>query len=329
MSERTLRDVKEAGLLAALQPVLQRHTANLPLGTGDDVAITNDRLVWTIDSMVEGTHFRWYEDDECTARSLATKLVASNISDLASKGARPLHALLSLGLPADTPMGRIEEFYAGLDEALTLYEARLIGGDTVQAPQWCLTLVAVGALDAEDAIAARSAAEPGMNVFVTGWPGESAAGYQLLNNGEVVPPEVRAHLLRRHLAPTAQVAAGRALVSAFKKIAMIDVSDGIAKDAGEIARMSKLAIVLEREALPLSENLRAVQRNPLELFLHGGEDYELLFCTAATLEEVRSALAPTGVIVHRIGGTEAGEGVWLSDGNRSRLEPRGFEHFSP
>ena len=112
-----LSDKGEAGLLAALQPILRRHTAGLPLATGDDVAITEPetadvRLVWTTDTMVEGTHFRFWPQN--TGRMLGRKLVESNLSDLASKGARPKHALLSFGAPAETSLDLATAFFEGV-----------------------------------------------------------------------------------------------------------------------------------------------------------------------------------------------------------------------
>lgn len=326
-------------MLAALHGMLVRHTAGLPLGTGDDVAVTNPnnaRLVWTIDSMVEGTHFRWWDDLREQPEALGWKLVESNLSDLASKGATPRFALLSFGVPASAPLELIEGFYRGLDARLTLAECQLIGGDTVRAPQWTLTLTVVGELPPGAAIAARSGAKPGSSLYVTGWPGESGAGFRLLEGARLEDVECDARLVARHLLPVARLATGAVLVGKFSDLAMLDVSDGIAKDAGEIARASGVSIIIDRARLPISQDLElaaaALAVAPVDLALYGGEDYELLFATSASLEEVTTAVreADPGLAVHRIGHVEAGSSeVFLEgqDGERIRLATEGFRHF--
>jgi len=335
-----LSDKGEAGLLAALQPILKRHTAGLPLGTGDDVAITEAdspevRLVWTTDTMIEGTHFRFWPQN--TGRMVGRKLVESNLSDLASKGARPKHALLSFGAPAETSLDLATAFFEGVDTALSAAGCRLIGGDIVLAPQWTLTLALCGTLPATSHIASRGGALPGQRVYVTGAPGESAAGLELLEHKSTPPKSDYGPLIRSHLSPTARVREGEALVRALSDLAMIDVSDGVAHEAHEIARQSGVRIVLDQDALPISPVLAsfasAAREDPLNLVLYGGEDYELLFCTAAEEVSVLRVLREAGreTPVRCIGMVEVGNGVHLrrKNGTIEPLGPGGFEHFSP
>lgn len=338
MSGRRLADVGELGLLAALMPMLERHTAGLPLGTGDDVAVTPPearRLVWTVDAMVEGTHFRWWNDARATPQALGRKLVLSNVSDLASKGARPRYGLLSLGVPPDTPLERLEGFYAGLDAALTEHGARLIGGDTVRAPQWCLTLALVGTLADGAAIAGRHRARPGQTIFATGWPGESSAGFAVLEEGLAVAEPHRARLLARHLEPTAWPLLGEALALRCPDLAMMDISDGVAIDGWRMAQRSGVAFHLNPAAFPISPALQAAaeasRKDASEFFLHGGEDYELLFCTVKPADEVADLARRAGFAdpVTPIGRVAEGAGLWLEDaaGAVTPLTPRGFAHF--
>jgi len=326
----TMRDLKERGLLERFGPMLRRHTEGLPLGTGDDVAITPDGYVWTIDTMVEGTHFLWYDDPLCTGAAIAAKLVASNVSDLCSKGAMPRFALLSFGVPPTAPVERIASFYEGLDAELRRHGLVLLGGDTVGAPQWTLTLTVVGELPlARLPIAARHAAAPGMAIYATGWPGESGAGFELLQGPDVaLEAGTRAHLVRRHLSPEVHPSLGRRLVESLGPLAMIDLSDGLAKDSGEIANASGVAVILEK--LPISPMLRsaadALRRAPEHFVLFGGEDYELLFCTAAGDDAVRRACE--GHVVHRVGAIEVGSGVWLRRcEGLVPVEKGAFDHF--
>jgi thiamine-monophosphate kinase len=332
----TLDAIGEAGLLERLGPMLRRHTAGLPLGTGDDVAITPAAamgpLVWTIDSMIEGTHFRWWRHIAATPAALGWKLTMTNLSDLASKGARPLFALISLGIPAHADAVAVEGVYTGIDEALAAGGgARLLGGDTVAAPCWMLTMAVVGELPAGAAVAARARARPGQYVYTTGPLGGSAAGLAVLESRVAAMPAAAADVLVvRHLRPVARLAAGAALAVACPDLAMMDISDGLVHDAGIIAHQSGAAIVLDAEALAPDDDLaalaRAAGRDPMAWILNGGEDYELLVATAMPPDAV-AAIAPG---TRPIGRVEPGPpGVWIvaADGTRTPLGFHGFEHF--
>ncbi len=333
--KRTLKETGELGFLEALAPLLRRHTEGLPLATGDDVAITPPpppgRLVWTLDTMIENTHFRWYDHPLATAAHWAEKLVASNVSDLASKGATPLYGLISLGAPASESIDRLEDFYAGLDAAAGRYGMRLIGGDTVRATHWALTLALVGTLGEDVPIAARANTRPGQNVYISGWPGEAAAGYEILEGRLLIDEPHHSHLVRRCVRPEARLDLGRRIARRFGDLAMIDVSDGVARDASRLASAGKAAIVFHRDALPVSQALSAARHEtsrPADFLLHGGEDYELLFCTSAAGEDVYT-FASDDVPITRIGRVEEGEGVWLESagGERERISLSGFDHF--
>lgn len=333
----TMRDLGELGLLRDLAPILRAHTEGFPLGTGDDVAITDGipfrRIVWTIDTMIEGVHFRWWDDPRVSAADHARKLVASNMSDLASKGASPVYTMISLGVPPEAEAGRVREFYRGLDESIRQYGALLIGGDTVRAPQWTLTLVAIGELSTSTRIAARDRARAGMYVYTTGWPGEAAAGIELLERGIRTQSPDLDILVRRAVAPEARLALGAALAERIYDLSMMDISDGVAKDAARIAEASGVGIELIEAALPLSPRLYEAQQHgtsdPLHLALHGGEDYELLFCTSFGPQDIAAMDDVAGVPITPIGRVVEGEGVWLlrRDGTRARLQQEGFEHF--
>lgn len=336
----TISQLGERGLLRALEPILRAHTEGLPLGTGDDVAITEGsgdrRLVWTIDTMIEGTHFRWWKHPLCTPAAVATKLVASNISDLASKGARPLYALISLGVPGTASTTAIAEFYAGIDEALRSYNVRLIGGDTVSAPQWCLTITAIGDIARDATIAARHRVKPGQNLYITGAPGESGAGFELLERGIEIEEPHGSRLIGRCLSPTARPLIGAALVARFHDLAMIDLSDGLGQDAARLSVAGNACVVIEENRLPFTRALIAAAEKlrvpSVDFALYGGEDYELCFCTMADEFMVYDALRDCGdsTRVTRIGRVEKGSGLYLERPNSERVEihPKGFEHFA-
>lgn len=330
---RKLKDLGELGMLGELLPLLRRHTSGLLLGTGDDVAVSDhagaERLAWTIDSMIEGTHFRWWPDALATPAALGYKLVATNVSDLASKGARPLYALLSLGVPGEESMERVSDFFAGMDEALVQYGGRLIGGDTVRAPQWCLTLSLAGRLPGGAIIPARHRVKAGQMVYLSGHAGDSAAGLEVLEGRLDVPAPHRGALINAHLRPEVALELGEALAAGHGDLAMIDVSDGVVKDAGEIARASGHRIDIYTETLvPSPALLAATGGNPdrwRRYFLHGGEDYRLLFCTATEPDAVLAGRFG----IRAIGKVVKGSGVHLIDGAGREMPALGggFEHF--
>ncbi|MCC5878110.1 MAG: thiamine-phosphate kinase [Candidatus Sumerlaeia bacterium] len=335
MSEgRTISEVGEEGFLRLMAPLFRRQTEGFPLPLGDDVAISPPtapgfRTVWTVDSMVEGTHFRWWRNPLATPEALGRKLAASNLSDLASKGADPQYALLSLGLPPHATLDAIQAFLTGLVAELESHGARLIGGDTVSAPAWTLTLSLTGLLAEDLPIAARHRARPGHGVYITGNPGESGAGLCLLESESESESSDPAHLemVRRHLVPSPRIDTGRRLL-ALRDISMMDVSDGVAHDAQAIAYRSGVAITLDEDLLRPSPALAItadfLNVDPMNLVYHGGEDFELLFTTGAPEAEVL-AIDP---IIRKIGTVEAGTGLFLRGGSRRiPLDPRNFEHF--
>lgn len=334
MKPESLSALGEDGLLARLQPMLARHGGGLVVGTGDDAAVSPaaahpGRIVWTIDTMVEGTHFRFWRGLS-DADWLGNMLARCNLSDIAAMGAKPLFGLLSLGLPGDAPVRDVDAFFAGLDRALADAGAKLIGGDTVRAPQWTLTLALTGTLAEGAAPLTRSAARAGHDVYVTGAPGRHAAGLRLLEAGDAASTLARDYASE----PCRTLAFGQAIATKLRGAAAIDLSDGLARDAGRLAAMSGVRIVVEEAALPLAEDLHGecARRGweAVELALHGGEDYELLVTTDAGEATVAAIAREAGVRATRVGRVEEGTGVALrrADGREEPLLFKGFEHFA-
>lgn len=340
--QRSLRDAGgEDALLALVRPILERHTAGLLLGTGDDVAITpplGHRTVWTIDTMVEGTHFRWWDHPAATPERLAQKLVAMNTSDLNAKAAQPRYGLLSLGLPGTAPIGRIRRFFHGLDTAMVACGAALIGGDIVRSPQWSLTLTLVGELADGLPIAARHGAGPGWLLYVTGQPGRARLGLEILDRGLQPPGGHHDALLNAFLAPEPPLDLGPFLASHLSQLAMMDLSDGLATDLGRLAEQSGLQAVLEEAHLPaapsVAETVKACSLSLREILLAGGEDYDLLLATPTPpteLEALRRQLPPDPRYnITPIGELRSGSGAYLATANGQQipLKAAAFQHFS-
>lgn len=303
------------------------------LGIGDDAALwrpgPDTEQVVTADLLLEGVHF---DLAYTPLDDLGRKALAVNLSDLAAMGAVARWAVLSLGLPGDPdrfwPL--VEAFLDAADAA----DVTLIGGDTCTSGGGLLVGVTViGEVPTGRAVR-RAGARAGDGVWVTGTPGESAAGLALLKGQAAdIPKDARDHLVRRHLDPTARVAEGVRLREAGVS-AMIDVSDGLAGDLMHVLDASGVGAVLEADALPLSGPLRAycaaIGTNTAAHVLSGGEDYELVFAVPPPAEaKVNDLIASGAVAACRIGRFETEPGLRLRrDGEVRPVTARGYEHFA-
>jgi len=297
--------MSDEGAFIALMRILA--TAPGARGLMDDAAVL-DRpaggLVLTHDMMVEGVHFLPGDPPE----SVAWKLCAVNMSDLAAKGATPLVVLIGYGMAGDP--GWNEGFARGLGEALGHFGAALLGGDTVRMPDGgprTLGLTAIGTAPTSGA-PTRSGARAGDLLFVTGTLGDAGAGLALLLGQADAPEEARARLIEAYRRPRPPVALGPALAPHVS--AMADVSDGLLIDANRIAQASGLAIAIDLARTPLSPALVAARGEDAQGRLAAataGDDYQLLF-TARPQEEaaIRALAAARGVAVTAVGRCEAG-----------------------
>lgn len=294
------------------------------LGVGDDAALLEvpaDReLVAATDTLVEGRHFL----PDAPAQSVGHQALAVNLSDLAAMGAEPAWALLSLALPS-VDEAWLDGFAEGLYGLAERHGVALVGGDTVRGPR-VVTITALGFVERRQALR-RDGARAGDLLYVSGWPGEAAAGLEALQRGPA--PESGHPLVRRYFYAEPRIALGRALRG--RATAAMDVSDGLLGDLGKLCAASRVGASLELEGLPISDSLR--RQHPREdcerYVLGGGDDYELLFtlpeADAAALE---ATLAPI-CTVHRIGRIEARAGVrCLRSGRPAPVTVPGYDHFA-
>jgi thiamine-monophosphate kinase len=268
-----LSELGEFGLLRELE------RRGLASRIEDDAAQLAGGLVVTQDALVEDVHFRL---DWSSWREVGFKAAAVNLSDLAASGAEPIGLVVTLALPGETALERVLELYEGLAEA----GVEVIGGDTTAADRLVLSLTALGR---SARVPGRGGARAGDLVVVTGPLGGAGAAFRA---GRMARPPLRLDEGRR-LARHAH--------------ALLDVSDGIAPDAGHIAERSGCRVVVELDRVPLAEGAELAD-------LGFGEDYELL----AAVEDAG------GLAV--VGRCEAGDGVELL----LRGEPfelAGWEHF--
>jgi thiamine-monophosphate kinase len=294
-------------------------------GIGDDCAVLRvppgHELLVTTDFTIENVHFRrdWHSPELVGRRCLTRGL-----SDIAAMGGQPRAAFLSLALASDVPQKWVNRFLNGLLDLAEEFNLPLAGGDTAQSMRGIQAdIVVVGSVPKGTAVL-RSGAKAGQQIYVTGELGSSAAVLARLAESK---PVGAAYL--RHFRPQARVAVGQWLRQRRIASAMIDLSDGLSTDLEHICQESHVGAEIEAEAIPRAHVGRRKKepgqhRVALDLALHGGDDYELLFTSAAA---VPSKIA--GVQVTRIGRTTRSAGMRLigADGKARPLQAKGWEHF--
>jgi thiamine-monophosphate kinase len=292
------------------------------LGIGDDAAVlqmpAERRLVVAMDTIVEGVHF----PSGTNAADIGYRALAVNLSDLAAMGAQPSWMTLSLSL-SDADDGWLDAFAAGLFDLADRHDVALVGGDTTRGPL-VVTVQVAGYVEA-DGWLRRSGAQPGDLLFVSGMPGEAAAGLAVIQQG-VTTGTAAAHLRNRFLRPDPRIALGRHL-RLFATAAM-DVSDGLLTDLDKLCDASHCGSHLDINLLPQSAAMRSVfgDQACVDYALAGGDDYELLFTVAPA--QVRE-LAHAPVTCTRIGVITDGSGVQcFRKGQPVSVGHRGYEHFA-
>lgn len=326
----------EFELLAKLRERLPAAGPRVELGSGDDAAVTvpGGATATSIDALVDGVHFR---RGEAGPETIGRKALATALSDLAAMGAEAGEAYVALGAPEDLGEAELLAVLDGMLELAAATGTTLAGGDLTRAPALTLVLAVVGHAPDPGQLVTRGGARPGDLVVLTGEIGGAASGRLLLDEPELaaaVAEPVAAGLRARQLDPLPRLDSGRALAAAGAT-AMIDLSDGLAADAGHLAAASGVALEIEAGSLPLAggvaEVAAAAGLDPLRLAVGGGEDYELL-ATLPTerFDEAKAAVEAAGQRLTRIGDVvpekEVEEvAIRLPDGGT--LTARGFDQL--
>jgi len=321
-----LRHLGERRMISRIRRAFGEDRNDVLLGIGDDAALVRGpaRLLLTTDILVEDEDFRRADHPP---RLLGRKALNVNLSDIAAMGGRPLHALVGMALPGDIEDTWLRQFMTGFRSAALEAGVALVGGDLSQADQIMISVTVTGASDFP---VTRRGARPGDAVFVSGTLGDAAGGLRLLEKGGIhgVVKPVRP-LLVAFLDPAPRLKLGALLGRRKLASAMIDLSDGLSVDLAHICDESGVGAEIEAERIPVSEALRRFARRPLDLALHGGEDFELLFTVRPAHLDAVGALAARFRLT-RIGVITAGRSVRLvGPGKKKRaLRAGGFEHFS-
>lgn len=315
---RPVSEFDEGELIARIARHLPQ-TDEIELGPGDDCAIVrapDGRFVVSTDVLVQERHFRL---DWITAHELGRRALAQNLADIAAMGARPTAIVVALTLPGETPVGWLENLAAGMGAAASAAGASVAGGDLVRGEHVSIAVTVMGILDGAAPVL-RSGARVGDVVAHAGVVGWSAAGLAALSGGVDHPEFVAAHLV-----PNPPLTAGVVAREAGAS-AMLDVSDGILRDAGRIAAASNVTLDIDEDSVrawqePLAGFAEQVGADAREWVLAGGEDHGLL---ATFPPDVQLPGPFTKVGVVKEPGSKPGV---LISGQPAQVQP-GWDHFA-
>jgi thiamine-monophosphate kinase len=291
----------------------QRASDLVQLPAGDDLAILkwhpDDLLLVGTDQVLDGIHF---DSKIWPAREIGRKVMNRNLSDCAAMACLPAAAVATVALPRGTSMDYAKELYQGMKQAGDAFDCPIVGGDTASWDGKLVVTVSIIGRSAGITPVRRSGARAGDFVYVTGPLGGSILG--------------------RHMSFTPRIAEARALASSGLISSMIDISDGLSRDLRHICRESNVGAIIHATEVPIHDDAIEMRRDghtPLEHALHDGEDHELLF-TGPQVEKVTGNLSPipNGFLeIVCIGVITAEPGIFLEqDGQRTPLEPKGWEH---
>ena len=293
-------------------------------GLGNDCAVLPPgfgEVVLSTDLSVEGVHFRreWLTWEEIGWRSASAAL-----SDLAAAGAEVVGLTASVGTPREAPADHLVQLMSGVRAAVAAVGGRVLGGDLSTAPVWVVDVTVVGRAARP---VGRTEARPGDVLWVTGALGGARAALLAWESGAEPAPGARARFAR----PVPRIAEGRWL-AAHGAHAMMDISDGLGGDVGNLAAGSRVRLELDLEQLPVHPDVVAsalARGEPLQAFAaRGGEDYELLAALPKTFDDVeaRRFQQDTGTVLTRIGKVRRGSGVAASFAGVS-VALSGYDHF--
>jgi thiamine-monophosphate kinase len=334
----TVSELGERAVLARIQAKLGttgRRPASLVIGIGDDAAVVapprNAQLVLTTDGLVEGVHF----DRRFSAPAdIGYRALAVNLSDVAAMGGTPRWALLSLAMPDDLPVSDVEELVGGLAGLAVKFGCEVVGGNLTRSPDRLMVDVTVAGEVKPRRVLTRDGGKPGDGLWVSGLIGSAAAGLEMLREKADRGQDAVERCIGRYLRPEPRVRLGMAVSQARAAHAAMDLSDGLADAAHQVAEASGCGVEIDADALPIDPAARRWWedrgQDAVLRALSSGDDYELLFAVprvwGGRLRHARSRVAEPALTRIGVLTKDPASRVLLRNGIRDSL-PKGFEHF--
>ncbi len=303
---------------------------SVALGIGDDAAVFRPKpgheIILTGDWFLEATHFL---RDKHPPDAVGWKCLARALSDVAAMGGTPRCFLLSLALPETHTSRWLDRFLGGLRRATRKFQCALAGGDTTRRDEILINITVVGEVRAGTAVL-RSGARADDILYVSGRLGEAELGLQILRRSERAASS-KNPLTRKHLYPEPRLALGQWLLKKGLATAMMDLSDGLSSDLPRLCAASAVGVRLEKAKLPHVQSPHLALKHghdPMQLALHGGDDYELLF----TVPPRKAKLLPKtfrGVALTAIGRITRERELLVveANGRATQFIPGGWDPF--
>lgn len=322
-------ELKERALIARIAELLAKPGNNVIVGAGeDDCAIIDtggeDYLLVTTDMLHRKTDFM----PQMTGWQIGWMSVAVNLSDLASKGAKPLGIVMAMGIPPDAELDFLEGIARGMDDCASRFGTQIIGGDTDSHDELTMAGTALGTVKKELLIR-RNGAREGDIVCVTGNLGTAGAALLALKtpylNMGTNKKSVNEEILKALFEPVPRIKEGIALVESRAVTSMMDISDGLALSLHDLSKASGVGFMVYENKLPVLPYVRRLLKGEglLDAVVYTGGDFELLFTVAKDKFEKARKACPLTVI-----GEVIGEGVFIErEGRLEELKAKGYEHF--
>lgn len=299
---------------------------------GDDAALVDFKdkyLVITSDLLLKSAHL----PDKMSFRQIGKKIITVNASDLAAMGAAAIGITVALGLPSNLLLSDFDELVDGMLEACEQYNMALIGGDTNESEELTLCGTAIGIISKKEVLM-KSGATPGDILAVTGPLGLAAAGFEILLNPtagfQSLNPELKNQALKQALEPEAQLNKGICLAKTGDVTSATDITDGLASELDEIINAGEgIGVTIYEDMILIPAEVTEVagmlDKNPLELALYYGEDFELL----VTIKRDKFNYLKDQINLHQIGYVDSSGVISMvnKDGKTDIIPPRGYEHF--
>ncbi|HPJ29763.1 MAG TPA: thiamine-phosphate kinase [Methanothrix sp.] len=312
--------------------LVRRITKVLGISERDDCAMLGDGeklLVWTTDMLHRRTDFPGI----ATPWQMGWMTVAVNLSDVAAMGALPLGLLVAAGIPPKTGVDFLEDLFAGMKDCARTFETRVIGGDLDSHQELTLAGTALGWVE-EHLVLRRRGARPGDLLCTTGTLGSAGAGLRIalaaeVDGGSDLEDEGLLALTKRLLEPAPRMREGRDLALSRSVSSMMDNSDGLVLSLFDLSEASGTGFLLFEDQIPVDPLVAGVakdQNDALQLALHSGGDFELVFTVSPDRIEDAAGACDLTVIGEVL--KEKKKIVIESQGKIKRLEPRGYEHMA-